>query len=75
LRKVARALGLSGHLAPIKKAIVTGKRLDCQVPSYAVLLGKATHSIFVYRTHFQAHVFYSEVEVVKKLFIMKIPNT
>ena len=54
-----------------KKARATGKRLDCSVPSPTGLLDKAIHSIFVYRTHFQEQVFYSEVEVVKKLFIME----
>lgn len=75
LRKVARASDLCGSSGPHKKAIATGKRLDCEVPSYTALLDKATHSIFVYRTHFQAQVFYGEVGTVKKLFIMRIPNT
>ena len=71
LRKVARASDLCGSSGPHKKARATGKRLDCSVPSPTGLLDKAIHSIFVYRTHFQEQVFYSEVEVVKKLFIME----
>lgn len=52
--------------------MATGKGLDCWVPSSTGLLDKATHSIFVYGTRFQEQVFYSEVEVVKELFITKI---
>lgn len=75
LRKVAGASDLCRSSGPHKKAIATGETLDCQVPSHTGLLDKATHSIFVYRTHFQEQVFYSEVEVVKELFVMKISNT
>lgn len=75
LRKVARASDLGRSSGPHKKAIATGERLDCWVPSSIGLLDKATHSIFVYRTHFQGQVFYSEAEVAKELFIMKISTT
>lgn len=74
LRKVAGASDLHRSSGPHKKAIALGKRLDCCVPSAAGLLYKATQSIFVYGTRFQAHVFYSEAEAVKKLFIMKPPK-
>lgn len=75
LRKVARAWDLGRSSGPHKKAMATGERLGCWVPSSIGLLDKATHSIFVYRTHFQGQVFYSEAEVVKELFIMKISTT
>lgn len=74
LGKVAGASDLHRSSAPIKKPWQLGKRLDCWVPSKAGLLYKATQSIFVYGTRFRAHVFYSEAEAVKKLFIMKTPN-
>lgn len=71
MEKAARASDLCGSSGPHKKQEQLGKRRDCSVPSPTELLDKAIHSIFVYRTHFQEQVFYSEVEVVKKLFIME----